>query len=303
MLLQILFDSLIRASELALIAVGLTMVYSVLRFPNFAHVEYATVGAYIAYLLSVTTGLNFAIAAVIAVLATAAFGLGTDRLVFSHLRQRSDIILMIASFALGIAIRQFVLLFWGPSPQFFSVGWGGALHVGGAHITPVQIGIIAAAVLCMVSFHLLLNRTKLGVAMRASADNTPLSEACGIPTDWIIKVIWLLGSGFAGLGGILLALDTQLQPNMGVSMIIPVFGAAIVGGIGDPYGAMLGALLFGFAENIGLNINWSPLMHSLGLQAGGYVFIPAGYKEAIPFMLLILILLLRPQGIMGRKSS
>lgn len=302
-LVQILFDSLIRASELALIAVGLTMVYSVLRFPNFAHVEYATVGAYFAYLLSVTTGLNFIVAAVVAVAATAAFGLGTDRLVFKHLRQRSDIILMIASFALGIAIRQFVLLFWGPSPQFFSVGWGNPLHIAGAHITPVQVGIIVAAALCMVSFHALLNRTKLGVSMRASADNTQLSEACGIPTGRVITVIWLLGSGFAGLGGILLALDTQLQPDMGVSMIIPVFGAAILGGIGDPYGAMLGALLFGFAENIGLNINWSPLLHALGLQAGDYAFIPAGYKEAIPFVLLILVLLLRPQGIMGRRGS
>lgn len=279
------------------------MVYSVLRFPNFAHVEYATVGAYLAYLFGAVPGMPFVIAAAAALVVTAGFALATDRLVFSHLRQRSDIILMIASFALAIAIRQFVLLFWGPSPRFYAAGWSDPLHVGDALITPVQIGIMLAAALCMGVFHLLLNRTRLGVSMRASADNTLLSEACGIPTDRVIRVIWLIGGGFAALGGILLALDTQLEPFMGEAMIIPVFGAAILGGIGSPYGAMIGALVFGFAENVGLGINWSPLLKAVGLEAGNFAFIPAGYKEAIPFALLILMLILRPQGIMGRKRQ
>lgn len=301
LLLQTLIDSLIRASELTLIAVGLTMVYSVLRFPNFAHVEYATVGAYLAFALSTTLGLNFELAIVLAIFGTALFGLLTDWLVFRRLRERADVILMIASFALSIAIREFVLMIWGPSPQFYPVGFSPPLHVLGALITPVQIWIIAAALVCMVGFHLLLNRTRLGVSMRASADNRLLSEACGIPTDRVVRIIWLIGSGFAGLGGILIALDTQVQPEIGEAIIIPVFGAAILGGIGSPYGAMLGALLFGLAENIGLTINWSPLLHSSGVGAGVVTYIPAGYKEAIPFALLIAMLILRPQGIMGRR--
>lgn len=302
-IVQIVFDSLIRASELGLIAIGLTMVYSVLRFPNFAHVEYATAGAYFAFAVTTYLRLDFMVAAVLAILLTALFGLATDWLVFRHLRRRSDIILMIASFALSIAIRQFILMIWGPSPRFYTVGWGDPLHIGNALITPMQIGIIAAATVCMAGFHLLLNKTKLGVSMRASADNTQLSEACGIPTDRVVRVIWLIGSGFAGLGGILLALDTQLTPLMGEAMIIPVFGAAILGGIGSPYGAMLGALIFGFAENLGLGINWAPILHGLGLSAGNFAFIPAGYKEAVPFALLIAMLIWRPQGVMGRKRQ
>jgi branched-subunit amino acid ABC-type transport system permease component len=277
------------------------MVYSVLRFPNFAHVEYATVGAYLAFALSTALGLNFGLAVILAIIGTALFGLLTDWLVFKRLRDRSDVILMIASFALSIAIRQFVLMLWGPSPQFYPIGFSPPLHVLGALITPVQIGVVVAAVLCMVGFHLLLNRTRLGVSMRASADNRQLSEACGIPTDRVVRVIWLIGSGFAGLGGILIALDTQIQPEIGEAIIIPVFGAAILGGIGSPYGAMLGALLFGLAENIGLTVNWSPLLHSLGLAAGVVTYIPAGYKEAIPFALLIAMLIFRPQGILGRR--
>ncbi|MGN6100301.1 MAG: branched-chain amino acid ABC transporter permease [Devosia sp.] len=290
-----------RASELALVAVGLTMVYSVLRFPNFAHVEYATVGAYFAFTLSAALNLPLGLAAPVAVIGAALVGLATDWLVFRKLRERSDIILMIASFALAIAIREFVLMFWGPSPRFYPVGFSKPLRVFGALISPVQIGIIVTAVVCMGGFHLLLNRTRLGVSMRASADNKLLSEACGIPTDGVVRIIWLIGSGFAGLGGVLIALDTQLQPFMGEAIIIPVFGAAILGGIGSPYGAMLGALLFGFAENVGLTINWTPLLQTLGLEAGAITYIPAGYKEAIPFALLIAMLIFRPQGIMGRR--
>jgi branched-subunit amino acid ABC-type transport system permease component len=259
------------------------------------------VGGYFAFALSSALGLNFGLAIILAIIGSALFGLATDWLVFARLRERSDVILMIASFALSIAIRQFVLMFWGPSPQFFPVAMSPPLRLLGALITPVQIAIIAIAILCMLAFHLLLDRTRLGVSMRASADNRLLSEACGIPTDRVVQVIWLIGSGFAGLGGILIALDTQLQPLIGEAIIIPVFGAAILGGIGSPYGAMLGALLFGFAENIGLTINWSPLLRGLGIDAGVVAYVPAGYKEAIPFALLIAMLIFRPQGIIGRR--
>jgi len=301
-LLQIVFDSLTRAAELSLMAVGLTMVYSLLRFPNFAHVESATIGAYAALFFSTTLGLAFLPAAVLAILLTAVLGVVFDKLVFGHLRDRSDIILMIASFALGIGIRQVFLLFWGPRPHFFSVGWGSALSIGGAHITPVQIGVIVTAVVCMLLFHLLLNRTRMGIAMRASADNSVLAEASGIRTERIVTAVWLLGSGMAGVAGVLLALDTQIQPNMGVAVIIPVFGAAIMGRIGNPYGAMAGALIFGFAENFGLGINWAPLLQTVGLTSADFAFIPAGYKEAVPFAVLIVVLIWRPQGLFGRVT-
>ena len=173
----------------------------------------------------------------------------------------------------------------------------------GARITPTQIAIIAAAMVAMLAFYLLLSRTRLGIAMRATADNAPLSQASGIHSERIIRAVWFIGSGFAALGGVLIGLNTQVKPDMGFGLIIEVFAAAIVGGIGIPYGAMLGALLVGFAENVGLAINWAPLLRALGFDAGDFVFIPTGYKAAVAFSLLILTLLLRPRGILGARMT
>jgi branched-subunit amino acid ABC-type transport system permease component len=170
----------------------------------------------------------------------------------------------------------------------------------GASVTTVQLIIIAAAIACMLIFHGLLTYTKLGVAMRAAADNASLAQASGIFTERIIRAVWFIGSAFAGLGGVMLGLDTQIYPMMGFSVIVPVFCAAILGGIGSPYGAMLGALVLGFAENIGLSINFAFLAPVLGLETD-FLFIPTGYKPAIAFVFLIAVLLLRPQGIMGAR--
>ena len=300
-MIQIILDSLIRASELSLLAVGVTMVYGVLRFPNFSHVEFATVGAYIALFLSVQAGINLIVAAAIAIVFTGAVGVGCDRLIFSRLRNSAPIMLMITGFALGIAMRETVRAIWGPSPFFYEIGVLRPWEFIGARITPFQLAIILAALSAILIFHYLLTRTKLGVAMRATADNAPLSQACGIPIGRVIRAVWFIGSGFAALGGVLIGLSTQLKPDMGFGLIIEVFCAAIVGGIGHPYGAMLGAVLVGFAENIGLAINWAPLFSALGFEMASYVYIPSGYKAAIPFSLLILTLLLRPHGILGAR--
>ncbi|MFQ5974198.1 MAG: branched-chain amino acid ABC transporter permease [Alphaproteobacteria bacterium] len=300
-MVQIIFDSLIRASELSLLAVGLTMVYSVLRFPNFSHVEFATVGAYVALFLSAGAGMNLVPAAAIAIVLTGVLGVACDRLIFSRLRKSAPVMLMITGFALGIAMRETVRAIWGPSPFFFEIGVLRPWEVVGARITPFQLAIILAAVVAMFTFYLLLTRTTLGVAMRATADNAELSQASGIHTERVIRAVWFIGSGFAALGGVLIGLSTQLKPDMGFGLIIEVFCAAIVGGIGHPFGAMLGAVLVGFAENIGLAINWAPLLDALGLTAKAHVYVPTGYKAAIPFSLLILTLLLRPRGILGVK--
>jgi len=298
---QVLIDSLIRAAELSFLAVGLTMVFSVLRFANFAHVEFATVGAYLALLFSVLVGLPLTLAAVLAVATAGGLGVGFDRMIFSRLRAASPVMLMITSFALGIAMRETVRLFGGPSPYFYELGLQRPWEILGGRITPVAAFIIGAAVVAMLVFHLLLSRTRLGIAMRATADNGELSQASGIHTERIIRVVWFVGSGFAALGGVLIALNTQLQPNMGFGIIIQVFCAAILGGIGHPYGAMLGAVILGFAENLGMAINWAPLFAGLGLTSESHLFIPTGYKAAVPFSLLILVLLLRPRGLIGAR--
>jgi branched-subunit amino acid ABC-type transport system permease component len=278
------------------------MVYSVLRFPNFAHVEFATVGAYAALFLSAGVGINLVLAAAVAIVFTGVIGVACDRLIFSRLRNSAPVLLMITGFALGIVMRETVRAIWGPSPFFFEIGVLRPWEVAGGRITPFQLAIILAAAVAMLAFHLLLTRTTLGIAMRATADNPELSQASGIHAERVIRAVWFIGSSFAALGGVLIGLSTQLKPDMGFGIIIEVFCAAIVGGIGHPYGAMLGAALVGLAENVGLAINWAPLFDALGLKAGSHLYIPSGYKAAIPFSLLILTLLLRPRGILGVKQ-
>jgi len=300
--LQAVIDSLIYGAELSLLAVGVTMVYGSLGFPNFAHVEFATLGAYLALLLCSLLGISLVPATLAALLGAGLVGVLADRLIFSRLRRATPIMLMITSFGLGIVLRELIRAIWGTSPHFYPVGLQKPVIIFGASITPVQIGIILAALVCMLGFHLLLNKTKLGIAMRSLADNPNLAEASGINTERIIRSVWLIGAGMAGLGGVLIGLDTQIHPNMGFGIIIPVFCAAILGGIGSPFGAVLGAAVVAFAQNIGLNINWAPLFGWTGLTSAESLYIPTGYKEAIPFLILIFVLLKRPQGIMGDVS-
>ncbi len=300
---QVIIDSSVYGAEISLLAIGVTMVYGALGFPNFAHVEFATLGAYLALLLTSTINLGLIPAALAALVFAGLAGILADRLIFKRLRKATAIMLMIASFGLGIVIRELIRANWGTSPHFYPLELQRPLTLLGGSITPVQIGIVAAALACMLGFHLLLNRTKLGIAMRATADNPRLAEASGINTEKVISMVWFIGCGFAALGGVLIGLETQIQPNMGFAIIIPVFCAAIMGGIGNPYGAVLGAAIVAFTQNIGLSINWAPLASALGLSSTAYLSIPTGYKEAIPFTLLILILLLRPQGITGGSNE
>lgn len=300
-MLQVVLDSLIRAAELSFLAVGLTMTYKVLRFPNFAHVEFATLGAYVALAFSASLGLPFLLATALAVVLVGGLGVGIDRAIFHRLRNASPIMLMIASFALGIAIRESVRAGWGPSPHFYSLGVVKPWRLLDLRVTPTQVAIIAAAVIAMFAFHLFLSRTRLGTAMRATADNPILAQASGIDDRGVIRAVWLIGAGFAALGGAMIGLNTQIKPDMGFGIIIEVFAAAILGGIGHPYGAMLGALIVGFTENVGLAINWAPLLGALGFETGDFVYIPTGYKAALPFVLLVLTLLIRPRGLLGAR--
>lgn len=307
MIVQVLIDSLIRASELALLAVGLTMIYDVLRFPSFAHVEFGTVGAFVA--LSISTAIPLGplpaiiIGGIAAMLIGGGLGVVSDRLIFSRLRSASPTILMIASFGLGVMLRFGSQTIWGAGAQSFPLPLMQSWEIAGGRLSPASAAIIIATVLSMLVFYFLLNRTRLGIAMRATADDPDLSEASGVYSERVIRVVWFIGAGFAALGGIMVGIATQVQPNMGYAVILPVFAAAICGGIGNPYGAVLGALVIGLAENIGLAINWAWLLQPLGLTDADYLFIPVGYKQGIPFALLILVLLLRPQGILGRKSK
>ena len=303
-LTQVLINSIVRASELALLGLGLTIVYDILRFANFAHTEYAVIGVYLALFLNVNLGLPILPAAIIASVITGLFAILVDKAVFKRLRDYSGIIVMVTSLGLAIAFRNTIRAIWGATAHNYSVPLQKPIVTEYFRITPLQIWIVLIGLSAMVLFHILLHHTKLGKAMRATSDNPELSEASGINIEKIITYVWFIAIAFASLGGILIGMETYILPYMGFAIIIPVFCATIMGGIGNPYGAMLGALVLGFAENFGLYINFGKILNLGGIfNFDKDLFIPTGYKPAISFVILIVVLLIRPRGILGKKKE
>jgi len=301
---QVVINSIVRASELTLLSLGLTIVYDVLKFANFAHTEFAVVGVYLALFLNVTLGLPIIPAAIIASFAAGVFSIVVDRAVFKKMRSSSGIIIMVTSLGMAIALRNAIRALWGADAQNYAVPLRAPIITAYFRITPLQIWIILVGLIAVVAFHFLLHHTTLGKAMRASSDNPELAQASAIDTEKIITWVWFIAITFASLGGILIGLETYILPYMGFAIIVPVFCATILGGIGNPYGAMLGALVLGFAENFGLYIDFGNIINLGGiLNFSKELFIPTGYKPAISFIMLILVLLIKPRGILGKKKE
>jgi branched-subunit amino acid ABC-type transport system permease component len=299
---QVLVNSLITASELGIIAIGLTLTLSLLRFANFAHVETAVAGAYIAWALNVPLGLNFGVAVLVAILVMGVFGILIDRAVFRIFRNSDDVAPMIASLGLSIAIRNSVQATFGPRFLRYDFGIAPGIKMMGAFVTRQQLWILCIVAVALFGFHLLLQYSTIGKAMRATATNRDLAQASGVDTEWVIAWVWFLGTGFAALGGALVAWDTQLVPDLGFNLVIPIFCVVLIGGVGSVYGALLGAVVVGFAVNFGVAIDLAPLVNRIGgRDVVGLVRIPAEYKPAIVYAAVILVLLLRPSGLMRRE--
>jgi branched-subunit amino acid ABC-type transport system permease component len=299
---QIIVSSLITAAELGIIAIGLTMTFSILRFANFAHASMAVIGAYIAYTLNVPLGWPLWLAFLVSMLIMGCFGIVVDRVVFRALRDAGDLTPMIASLGLSLAIQYSVQAIWGPQFLRYRYDLVPGMAVLGARITAPQLGIIGTVVVAMMCFHLLLTQTRIGKAMRATATNPELAQACSIDTEHVVGVVWFIGTGFAAVGGMFVAWDTQLDPYFGFNLIIPVFCVVLIGGVGSIYGSIIGALIVGFAANFGVNINWGPLLAAIRLAGNGAsVSLPVAYKPGIAYMIVIVLLLLRPSGLTNRE--
>jgi len=284
---QLLINGLIAGAIYALVASGFSLIYSICKFVHFAHGAVIAVAAYILYALFSLLGMNFWLAVILTIILISIFGLVMN-LVYKQLRKRkaSNVILLIASFALLILIESLILLFFGADVKtigFIKIAKG--LEILGAIITPLQIFIVISSFILFVLLFFLMKRTKIGKAMRAVSDNKDVAEIVGISSERIYMWAFIIGSAIAGVGGILIALEQNLEPMMGTHLIIKGFTAAIIGGIGNIPGAILGAFLLGFSENFGI---W---------------FLPSGYKDAIAFIILFIFLLFRPQGILGIRKK
>ena len=300
---QILANSLVRGAELSLLAIGLTMIFDILKFANFAHTDFAILGAFLAYLFNRTIGLNLFFSILLAAFVTGIVGICIDKVIFRRLRMKGakPVTLMIASLGTAIALRNILRLIWGSGIKTYAMPIRRPIEILGARVTPLQIGIIFAGLISMIAFHLILHRTKFGKALRAISDNRELASACAIDSEKMIKWMWFLASAYGVIGGAMIAMEHLLYPRLGFDIIIPVFCAAILGGIGNPYGAMLGALTLAFAENTILALDFSYLVNLGGLFEVGPIQISTGYKPAISFVILIIVLLLKPTGILRKK--
>ncbi|HMN74650.1 MAG TPA: branched-chain amino acid ABC transporter permease [Burkholderiaceae bacterium] len=297
MIAQYAADGIILGSTLALGAIGLTLTYNILRFANFAHGEFLTFGAYFALVFvalfgagqavgPLTFGWRFAAAIAIAVALTALLALALDWLLFRVLR-KSDIAvaLVIASFGASLMLRNVVVFVWGSQPEYYTRTIAIASEVlPGVRMSGNEVFVIAVAALLMLALHLFLSRSKLGKQMRAVSDNPALARVSGIDVRAVIRWTWIVGGGLAAVAGVLFGLTVQISPEMGFNLILPMFAAAILGGVGSIYGAVLGGLIIGLAQSLSV-----PL-------------IGAAYKPAVAFALMFLILLVYPKGILGDKS-
>lgn len=301
MIPQLVLNSLITSAELAIIGLGLTMCFGILKFANFAHTELAVMGAYLVFFFNVQLHLNLALSMVLASVLTGLFGMLIDRVVFKRMREAGDVTPMVTSLGLSIAMRNVVRAIWGSDIRVYNVELTSGWQILRAYITPCQIGLLVIVVVTMVGFHLLLKKTKLGKAMRATADNPALAKASSIETERVILFVWFIGAAFAGLGGAMIGWDTQIDPMMGFMIVIPVFCAVLLGGIGNVYGIMIGALILGFVQNLGIFFDFGKIINLGGVfHIVDRLIIPVDYKPAIPFVILVIILLFKPSGIMGK---
>ena len=291
--LQQIVNGLSLGSIYALIALGYTMVYGVLRLINFAHGDVYMVGAYVGYYLSRKMAgrePSFVSAFIVmlgAMAACALLGLVIERLAYRPVRRASRLTLLITAIGVSLFLENGGQLVFGPDPKFFpSLAPHFDFLVADVRLTSEQITVIGVSFLLMILLRLFIMKTRTGKAMRAVSFNLDAAKLMGISTDGIIAVTFALGSALAAAAGVLIGMQIpKIDPLMGIIYGLKAFVAAVLGGIGNVPGAVLGGLLIGISE----------------VMVVGYL--SSTYRDAIAFGILILVLLLRPQGILGRVQK
>lgn len=293
-MLQLLFDTLLRVSDLALIALGLSTVYGLVKFPNIAHVQYAMLGAYATYAFF-AMGVPLPLAILIASVLTGLLTLVLHLLVFRRLLRSGPAITMIGSLAVAMLVVAVAQGLAGSFPRMFNLALTAPVLVGDVRLSHTQIYAMATTALLLGLFTLLLFFTRTGRAMRALSTNPALAAASGLNAEGITRLVNFASGAIAGLGGSLLALSTGAHINLGHDLLLPVFAAAILGGLGNPLGAVVGALLIALTETLVTNLNFGPLLGK------SVAFLPVSYISAGSFLILLLALLFKPYGLFDRE--
>ncbi|UQX88962.1 branched-chain amino acid ABC transporter permease [Jatrophihabitans telluris] len=276
---------IVTAAVLAISTVALSLQFSVTNFPNFSHGEFMTIGAYSSYSAYQATH-SAIVACVVAMAVGAILGVGVNMLLLAPFGRKNtaSLTLFVVTIGLSLILQNAVLWRYGGSSLRLQIEPGLPHHILGFELTTAQLIIIGGAVLSMAGVHVLLKYTVFGRAQRAVAESPMLAEASGIKSGRVINLTWLLTGALTGLAGFVLALTTgSLTPVMGFSFLLVVFASAILGGIGHPYGSMAGAVAVGLAMEVSAT------------------YIPSDYKTVVAFVILIAVLLVRPQGLVPSK--
>jgi branched-chain amino acid transport system permease protein len=299
--LQFIADGLLIGGLIGLGAIGVTLTYSILRFANFAHGEFISWGAYGALALAggigaiaghdiplgpFSFGWRVLVAGVAAMILTGLLAIALDALLFKRLRRHGTAItLVIASFGAAMALRSLLEFLFSAQPTYFNRAIQFAIPLGfGVRATPDQLAMLVLTALLVTLMHLVMTRTGIGRAMRAVSENPALAEVAGINVSAVVRATWMIGGALACAAGVMAGITVQVRPYMGFDLLLPLFSAAILGGIGSVPGAVIGGLIVGVA------------------QSGAVHFAGGEFRAAVAFVILIAVLLVRPTGLFGTRD-
>jgi neutral amino acid transport system permease protein len=284
---QTALNGLSLGSVYALGAVGLTLVYGILKLVNFAHGDFLTFGAYMAYLVNVTWGLPLVTGIFFAMAMTALLGVFFERIMWRPMRARRAGLLQLLLMSIGLAflIRSTIQWFWSTEIRTLDVNVISSVEFLGLRIGRTELIVVIVGFVVLLGVGLLLRYSLLGKRMRAIADDIELAETAGIDTGRVITYTWIFAGALAGLAGVLAGAITEIKPEMGFELLLPIFAAVVVGGIGDPFGALAGGVALGVVTE------WSTM------------FVDARWKTSVGFLVLVVALIVRPQGIFGKAKS
>lgn len=291
-LLEQIINGIILGGIYALIAVGYTMVYGIIQLINFAHGEIFMFGAYFAFLCVTTFGLPFWVALPVSMLLCAAMGMLIDFVAYRPLRNAPRLSALITAIGISLVLQNLARMIWGAEWRIFPSAAVPTFLIdnsislpGGAQLLFRDMFILILAVVLMVGLNLIIYFTKIGKAMRACAQNKVAAHLMGINTNWVILVTFAIGSALGAVAGVMVGLREVIEPTMGYYKGVAAFAAAVLGGIGNITGAMLGGLVLGIAETLG----------------AGYI--SSGYRIAIAYIIMILVIIFRPSGLLGKSTA
>ena len=297
-LASVLVSGMVVGSIFVLGATGLSLLYGIKKFANFAHGDILTLGTYMAFFVNVGLGANLVFGFVFSLIVLAFVGIGLELLIFRRLEGKGPVPPLVASVGVAIVIQSSIQAVWGgdvlayifPRVRNWATPW--------FEIHPIKgVLTLVVSIVAVILLHILLSRTTLGKAMRAMSDNADLARSSGISTRNVTLWTWVLSCMLAALAGVLLGMALDVRPLLGSGILLFLFAAVIVGGIGSPYGAMIGGFIVGVVQELsGIVLDWLARPDVLGLTAS------SAYRPVAAFLAMIVVLLLKPEGLLGTPT-